>query len=162
MRFGAGLRMAVLAAAVPIGLCGVSPSASAQIIAPPPAVTSGNWFGPPPGQLPNSPFGLWAGTLSLDYARLIPSVGTDGNQFGGNGAGLWMFSDNFGLNTDAGYHNVTRALAPHLGSTTAAGALVWRGPDFRLGPAVGYQGNAQTAGLSTKTFNDGGYADYFF
>src|SRR5437763_12338757 len=33
---------------------------------------------------------------------------------------------------------------------------------FRLGPAIGYQGNAQTAGLSTKTFNYGGYGDYFF
>jgi len=156
-------RMAAISAAAPIGLCGISLTAPAQIIAPPiPPLAPGNWYGPTPWSLPNSPFGLWAGTLSLDYARLIPSVGTDGNQVGANGAGLWMFSDNLGLNTDFGYHNVTRALTPHLGSTTAAGALVWRGPDFRLGPAIGYQGNAQTAGLSTKTFNYGGYGDYFF
>lgn len=125
MFFGTKRRLAVIAAVVPIGLCGVSQTAPAQIITPPlPPATSGNWFGPAPWSLPNSPFGLWAGTLSLDYARLIPNLGTDGNQVGGNGAGIWMFSDNFGLNTDVGYHNVTRALAPHLGSTTAAGALV--------------------------------------
>jgi hypothetical protein len=119
-------------AAALIGLFAVAHVAPAQILAPPPPATSGNWFGPPPMLLPNSPFGLWAGTLSLDYARFIPSVGTDGNQFGGSGAGLWMFSDNLGLNTDFGYHNITRALAPHLGNTTADAALVWRGPDLGI------------------------------
>jgi hypothetical protein len=114
MFLGTRWRMAAISAAAPIGLCGISP-APAQIITPPiPPLAPGNWYGPAPWSLPNSPFGLWAGTLSLDYARLIPSVGTNGNQIGGNGAGLWMFSDNLGLNTDFGYHNITRALTPAL------------------------------------------------
>jgi len=161
MSFDRTWRAATIAlAAALIGLFAVAQVASAQVIIPPPAST-GTWINPAPTPFLNSPFGLSAGTLSLDYARFIPSVGTDGNQFGGNGAGLWMFSDNLGLNTDFGYHNITRALAPHLGNTTADAALVWRGPDFRLGPSFGYQGNAQAAGLSTKTYNYGGYGDYF-
>src|SRR5438067_4121830 len=89
MFLGTRWRMAAISAAVPIGLCGISQTARAQIITPPiPSLAPGNWYGPAPWSLPNSPFGLWAGTLSLDYARLIPSVGTDGNQIGGKRRGI--------------------------------------------------------------------------
>ncbi|MDE2133485.1 MAG: hypothetical protein KGJ49_02685 [Alphaproteobacteria bacterium] len=125
----------------------------------PPPVNSGLGINPPPSSYFGAPFGLSSGTLGVDYAHFNPSSGSDGNQYGLSGSGLFALGDNFGLNLDAGYHNVSRT-GPNLSNWTASGALVWQRADWRLGPNFGFQSNSQGS-FSSNTYNYGAYADYF-
>ncbi len=129
---------------------------------PPPVRTptySGLGINPPPSSYFGAPFGLSSGTFGFDYAHFSPSSGSDGNQYGLSGSGLFALGDNFGLNLDAGYHNVSSS-GPNLSNWTASGALVWQGADWRLGPNFGFQSNSKGS-FSSNTYNYGAYADYF-
>ena len=116
------------------------------------------YVSPPSSYFGNS-FGLSAGRLSLDYAHFSPSSGSDGNQWGFSGTGLFPLGKNFGLNLDLGYHNVSSTGAS-LDNWTVNGSLAWLQKDWRIGPSFGYQSNS-VGSFSTSTYNYGLFADYF-
>jgi hypothetical protein len=114
---------------------------------------------PPQGAYFGNPLGLSAGTLGVDYADFSPSSGSDGNQWGLSGSGLFALGDNFGLNLDVGYHNVS-GTGPSLDNVAASGTLLLQQPDGRIGLTLGFQSNSQGS-YSSNTYNYGLVGDYF-
>ncbi|HUK08864.1 MAG TPA: hypothetical protein VLX09_13410 [Stellaceae bacterium] len=101
-----------------------------------------------------------AAQLDLDYANFSPSVGANGNQWGGGGSAILGLAPNFGLQLDGGYHNIS-STGPHTDDWTAGVTGLWMIPDtgLRVGPSFGYQrNNTGTFGTDTKMY--GGFADF--
>ena len=115
-------------------------------------------------------------TIGVDYANYSPSSGSNESQYGLNGgiltAPLWGGSvvkpaqggdlgdiSAPGLDLDAGYHHST-STGPDTNSWTVGTALVWTAPEWRFGPAVGFQ-SSSTGSFNSQNWNYGAFAEWF-
>ncbi|MBU6472644.1 MAG: hypothetical protein KGQ94_08295, partial [Alphaproteobacteria bacterium] len=157
---------------------------------PPPVRTptySGLHINPPPAFQVGS-VNFRAALLTVDYANFSPSAGANENQYGfSTGILTNPFSgDTGGTNPLRLDDNITGAnplpaqgggiAAPALELTAAyhhatstgfntdlwntGGSLIWFAPQWRFGPAFGFQ-SSSSSGFSSHTWNYGGFAEWF-
>lgn len=97
--------------------------------------------------------------LGVDYTHINPSIGNNGDQWGGTASGFYKFKDGPGLNLDLGYHNVS-STGPSLDNWNIGAALAWNCDAWRYGGFAGYQ-RSSVSSFSVKATDYGLFADYW-
>ncbi len=97
--------------------------------------------------------------LGIDYAHINPSLGANGDQWGGSVSGYYKFRDGPGLNLDLGYHRVSSSGAG-LDNWNFGAALAWNNDAWRYGGFAGYQ-RSSVSSFSVNATDYGLFADFF-
>ncbi len=151
------------------------------------ATYSGLGINPPPAfQVGSANFR--SALVTVDYANFSPSAGANENQYGFStgiltnpfsgdtgGTNPMILNDNLSpadvfpaqgggiaapaLELTAAYHHAT-STGFNTDLWNTGGSLVWFAPQWRFGPAFGYQ-SSSTSGFSSHTWNYGGFAEWF-
>jgi hypothetical protein len=127
--------------------------------------TSQTSGGPPssPGGLHSSnTVGFTAGTFGLDYAHFSPKTGSDGDQWGLSGSGLFGLTPSFSLQLDGGYNRISGSgSGSDLNDYTLGGSLIYSTSDWRLGGNLGYEKDKQGS-YSAAVTNYGAFGQHWW
>lgn len=108
---------------------------------------------------------LQAVVLTGDYANIDPNLDKPENSWGvwGNIITTPLFGGNSqwdpSLEFGAGWHTSSSA-GDTTTQWTVGGSAIWYMPNFRFGPAVGFQ-SSDSGGFEMRTLNYGGFAQWF-
>ena len=125
---------------------------------------SGLGVNPPPTAFQVGSVNFGSAVVTADYKYESPNIGPTEHSYG---VDLGVLTNPFKEENDwlpviylsGGYFSTDPA---HVTTTTwnAGAAAIWNMPSLRFGPAVGWQSNS-TLGMSTKTWNYGGFAEWY-
>jgi opacity protein-like surface antigen len=117
---------------------------SGEIAPPDTSQTSG---APPPssgGLRSSDTTGFSAGTFGLDYAHFSPKTGSNGDQWGLSGSGLFGLTPSLSLQLDGGYHRISGSGSrSDLNNYMLGGSLIYSTGDWRFGGDLAFEKDKQ-------------------